>query len=105
MRESLFQRNLIRKLRDMFEGCIILKNDPTYLQGVPDILILFRNKWAALETKRTPYSRKQPNQLYYVDLMNQMSYAAFVCPENEEDVLNDLQQTFRPRRSTRISQR
>ena len=103
MRESLFQKNLIGKIREMFEGCIVLKNDPAYLQGVPDILILFRNKWAALETKQSETSRKRPNQTYYIRLMNQMSYAAFVYPENEEDVLDDLQQTFRPSRSTRFS--
>ena len=105
MLESEFQAQLITKLRSLFEDCIILKNDPTYLQGVPDLLILFRNKWAALETKRSSRSTRRPNQQYYIVLMNEMSYAAFVCPENEEDVLDDLQQTFRPARSTRFSKR
>ena len=105
MRESLFQRNLIAKLFDMFPGCIVLKNDPTYLQGIPDIIILFKNKWAALETKRSWNSPRRPNQEYYVQQMNGMSYAAFVCPENEEDVLDDLQQTFRSARSSRVSKR
>ena len=103
MAESAFQRFLIKRLRSMFPNCIILKNDPTYLQGVPDLLILFENKWAALEVKASLDSSQQPNQQYYVDTMNQMSFAAFVCPENEEDVLYDLQQAFRPIRSTRFS--
>jgi hypothetical protein len=103
MTESKFQRQLIKKLKEMFDGCIILKNDPTYIQGIPDILILFRNKWAGLELKKSFDSPTQPNQEYYVQKMNDMSYAAFICPENEEDVLDDLQQTFRPARSTRFS--
>ena len=105
MYERTFQKQLINKIQLMFDGCIVLKNDPTYLQGVPDILILFRNTWAALETKRSLTSRQRPNQQYYIDLMNQMSYASFVCPENEEDVLYDLQQTFRLVRPSRISKR
>lgn len=103
MAESSFQRFLLQKIRSMFPGCIILKNDPTYLQGIPDILILFENKWAALEVKASLNSPKRPNQRYYVQIMNEMSFAAFVCPENEEDVLYDLQQTFKPSRSTRFS--
>jgi hypothetical protein len=103
MVESAFQRFFLQKIRSMFPGCIILKNDPTYLQGIPDILILFENKWAALELKANSKSRKRPNQEYYVQTMNEMSFAAFVCPENEEDVLYDLQQTFRPIRSARFS--
>ena len=105
MNENEYQRRLIKKLKVLFEDCIVLKNDPGYMQGVPDILILFRNKWAALETKKSPTSPKRPNQRFYVQKMNEMSYAAFVCPENEEDVLDDLQQTFRPARSTRFSKR
>ena len=105
MNENEYQRRLIKRIKQQFEGCIVLKNDPGYMQGVPDILILFRNKWAALETKKSSNSPKRPNQRYYVHQMNEMSYAAFVCPENEEDVLDDLQQTFRPSRSTRFSKR
>lgn len=105
MRESLFQRHLISRISEMFAGCIILKNDPTYLQGVPDLIILFKNKWAALETKRSSNSPRRPNQEYYVQQMHDMSYAAFVCPENEEDVLYDLQQAFRSARSSRFSKR
>ena len=104
MVESAFQRFLIQRIRSMFDGCIILKNDPSYLQGVPDLLILFEDKWAALEVKASITSSKRPNQRHYVQAMNDMSYAAFVYPGNEEDVLYDLQQTFGTDRSTRFSQ-
>lgn len=93
-RESGFQASLINELKTRFPGCMVLKNDPTYIQGIPDLLVLHNNKWAALECKRSLKSHHQPNQDHYISHMNEMSYAAFVCPENKEEVLNDLQQTF-----------
>lgn len=103
MGESAFQASLIKELREMFPGCVVLKNDPNYLQGFPDLLILFKTKWAALECKKGFFSPEQPNQRYYVELLDQMSFSAFICPENKEAVLNELQQTFRSRRTARIS--
>ena len=94
MRESKFQADLIRKLRKLFPDAIITKNDPQYLQGIPDIQILWRNKWAALEVKRSASEPSQPNQEHYVRRMNEMSYASFIYPENEERVLNELQLAF-----------
>ena len=100
--ENKYQAQLIRKLRKMFVGCIILKNDSSYLQGVPDLLILWNDRWAALECKDDAGSREQPNQRYYVNLMDRMSFAAFTFPENEEDVLRELQRSFTSRRSARF---
>ena len=105
MREADYQAKVIERLRDTFLGCVILKNDSSYLQGVPDLLVLFQDKWAMLEIKAKPSSRRQPNQEYYIDVMNQMSYAAFVYPENEEEVFFDLQYAFDPPRSARLSKR
>ena len=79
----------------MFPGCVILKNDPTYIQGVPDLIVLYENKWAMLEVKKDSSASHQPNQDYYVDKLGKMSFAAFIFPENVEEVLNDLQQAFR----------
>lgn len=92
--ERDFQSGLIKEIKKMFDGCIVMKTDPTYIQGIPDLLILFKDKWAALEVKRSSKASKRPNQQYYVDLMNDMSFAKFISPENKEDVLNELQQTL-----------
>lgn len=94
MRENKYQSSLIRKLKLMFPNCLILKNDSQYLQGVPDILILYYGTWAALEVKRSLDAETQPNQAHYVEVMDRMSFASFICPENEEYVLNELQYTF-----------
>lgn len=91
MKESIFQANLIFKLRDMFPGCVILKNDPNYIQGFPDLLILYEDKWAALECKREEKAHVQPNQRWWVEQkLKSMSYASFVYPENLEQVLSEL---------------
>lgn len=94
MKENKFQANLIKDLYSMFPGCIILKNDANYKQGVPDLLILYRNKWATLECKKDAKANRQPNQEYYVDTMNTMSFSRFIYPENREAVLNELKETF-----------
>lgn len=103
MRERDYQAKLIKELRLLFPGCVILKNDTDYIQGIPDLTILYRNFWAVLEVKASCDAAVQPNQDYYVGLLDNMSFAAFIYPENEEDVLNDLQQAFQPRRAARVS--
>ena len=105
MLESQYQKHLIDRLNATFPGCFILLNDAEYMQGIPDLLILFKDRWAILEVKVSAKSSHQPNQDYYVELLNRMSYSAFVYPENEEAIFDDLQQAFRTRRTTRISQR
>lgn len=95
MLERNFQLNLIKDLKKMFPGCIILKNDPNYIQGIPDLTILYNNKWATLEDKREKGADKRPNQEYYVDKMNKMSFSRFIYPENKEEVLNELQRAFK----------
>jgi len=104
-RESEFETTLIKRLMRSYPGAIILKNDANRLQGFPDRLILFENTWAAFEVKASEYAHRQPNQGYYIDLLNKMSYASFVYPENKEDFLNELQQTFGFSRSTRLFKR
>lgn len=100
-RESQFQLDLIDELEEMFPGCIILKNDPDYIQGIPDLLVLFQNKWGALEVKKSAKEHHQPNQDYYVELMDNMSFASFIYPENKEEVLYELARALQSSRKTR----
>lgn len=94
MLENKFQANLIKTIKKMFPGCIVMKNDSSYIQGIPDLLILFGSKWASLECKKTLNAKKQPNQEYYVNLMNQMSFSRFISPEVKNEVLSDLKKHF-----------
>lgn len=105
MQERAYQAKLIKKLRLLFDGCYILKNDSSYLQGVPDLIILFGPYWAMLEVKASADADFQPNQQYYISQLNDMGFAAAIFPENEEEVLRDLQHAFQPRRATRVSKR
>lgn len=93
-REGTFQADLIKELKDIFPGCMILKNDPDYIQGVPDLLILYNDRWAMLECKRDKFAKHRPNQDYYVNKLDQMSFASFIFPENKEEVLHALQRSF-----------
>ena len=96
MLESKCLANLIKEIKESLPGCIVMKTDPNYIQGMPDLLILHKNKWASLENKRSANAKKQPNQQYYVDKMNEMSFSRFVCPENKEAVLSDLYKALEP---------
>lgn len=98
MRESVFQSRLIKRLRVLFPDCIIMKNDSGYLQGIPDLTILWGNLWATLEVKPSATAPHEANQDWYVETMDNMSFSAFIYPENEEEVLNDLQHAFRSQR-------
>lgn len=100
MKESQFQSKVIKDLKNRFEGCIVMKNDASYIQGIPDLLVLYEGQWAALECKRSEKSKHQPNQDYYVERMNNMSFARYICPENAQEVLNDLERTFRAQGQT-----
>lgn len=93
-KESEFQSNLIKDLKKIFPGCMVLKNDSSYYQGIPDLLVLYNDKWAMLECKRSSNASHRPNQDYYIDKFGKMSYASFIFPENKEEVLNELQKAF-----------
>lgn len=93
--ESKFKTDLKKEIKERYPGCIVTKMDPNDIQGIPDMLILYKNKWATLEGKRNNKSGKQPNQEYYVEKMNDMSYSNFIHPENKENILKDLDNIFK----------
>ena len=94
MLENKFQAKLIKRIKDLFPGCIVMKNDSSYIQGIPDLLVLNNRRWASLECKKNANAKKQPNQEYYVDKMDGMSFSRFICPENEDEVLEELAEHF-----------
>ena len=92
--ERDFQASLIKEIKSRFQDCIVMKNDSAYIQGIPDLLILHKNTWASLEVKKSEKANKQPNQEYYVNRMNDMSFSRFIYPENKDEVLDELNQAF-----------
>jgi hypothetical protein len=103
MNENQYQAKLIKKLEEMFPGCVVLKNDSGYKQGMLDLIILWKNYWASLEVKASRAMSSRPNQDYYVYRLNEMSFAAYIYPENELEVLSALQQAFGSPRRARVS--
>lgn len=95
MLENRFQSKLIKEIKNEFPGCIVMKNDSSYIQGIPDLMILHNNKWASLECKKNAKASKQPNQEYYVKQMNEMSFSSFIYPENKDEVMGELRRHFR----------
>lgn len=92
--ENKFQADLIKELKKKYPDSIIVKNDALYIQGIPDLTIFEGKQWATLECKKDNKSTHRPNQDYYVDKMNGMSFSRFVSPENKEEVLNELEVFF-----------
>lgn len=94
-READFQAKLKKELKKKYKGAIVTKLDANDIQGMPDLLILYKNKWAVLECKKSKDAKHRPNQDYYVNRMNKMSFSRFIFPENKEEVLNELEQAFK----------
>ena len=95
MIESNFQAGLIKEIKERFPGCIVLKNDPNYIQGFPDLLVLYGNHYACLECKKSAKASHRPNQDYWIDKLSKMSYAKFIWPENKKEVLDDMDRSFK----------
>lgn len=92
--EGKFKETLNRELMQRFPGCYILKNDSSFLQGVPDIQVLWKDRWAMLEAKKASNAAKQTNQDWYIKVFNKMSFAAFIEPGNMEEVLDAMESAF-----------
>ena len=92
--ESKFQKELMDEVKDLFPGCLVIKNDSSYIQGFPDWTIFYKDKYAVLEVKRSKGAKKQPNQEYYVNKLDSMSFSRIVYPENKDEVLSNLQDYF-----------
>ena len=96
--ESKFQKDFIDEEKERYPGCVALKNDSSYIQGFPDWTLLYEDKWAVLEMKKERGAHKQPNQEYYVNKLDKMSFSRFVFPENRDEVFEDLDRFFKHKR-------
>lgn len=105
MKENKFQKDLIKEIKDRFPGSIVLKNDATYIQGFPDLTVLYKDRWAALECKKSAKAKHRPNQDLYVEKLNSMSYSAFIFPENKEKVLGEMEAKFEMERSSSVGRK
>lgn len=92
--ERDFQPNLIKELKKIFPGSVVIKLDSSYIQGIPDLLILYKDKWGILECKKNANAPHRPNQDFYVQKFNEMSFSRFIYPENKDEVINDLRKIF-----------
>jgi hypothetical protein len=101
--ERNYQSDLIHRIKDRYPGSIVLKNDASHKRGIPDLTVLYKNKWAVLECKQYDKASHRPGQDKYISEMNAMSYASFISPDNEEDVFNEMDEAFEIRRTTRVS--
>lgn len=105
MLERDYQPHVIKRIRRLFPDALVLKNDTSYMQGIPDLLIIIGEWWGMLEVKKSAGERVQPNQEFYVDKLNAMSFCDFIYPEVEEEVLHALQRSYAAHRAARISER
>lgn len=103
MLENKFKTGLVKEIKQRFPDCIVVHLDPNEIQGIPDLLVLQGSTWAALEGKKAASSSHRPNQDYYVQKMNDMGFAAFIYPENKEEILDAMERSFQVHRATCVS--
>ena len=92
MLERAFQPRVIVRIKQLYPNAIILKNDANLFQGIPDLSIFYKDKWAMLETKTSSVYR--PNQKYWLDILDDMSFARKITPSNIGEVINEIQKHF-----------
>lgn len=96
--ERDYQADLKKKIRERLPGAIVMKEDPNDIPGIPDLCILYKDRWATLEVKKSADAPHRPRQDAYVGKMNEMSYSAFIYPENEEEILDEMERSLKARR-------
>ena len=77
--ERKFQAALITEIKSRFPGSMVLKNDANYIQGIPDLTVLYNEHWATLECKQDAGASHQPNQDHYVEKMNLIIRSSQEC--------------------------
>lgn len=93
--ESEFQAKLVKRFEEeLLPGCMVLVKPGYYVQGFPDLLILYKNQWAALEVKRSMSAPYEPNQEWYIGELDGMGFAAMICPENSKEIIDEVLRAF-----------
>lgn len=105
MKENKFQSNLVKELKERYPGCVVLKNDACNKRGIPDLTVLYKDKWGMLECKKDDEASHRPGQDNYVSKFDEMSFSRFIYPENKEEVLNEMDKAFKLRRNSRVPKR
>ena len=95
MRENEYQQELKKTIKRRIPGCMVMKNDPNEIQGLPDLTVFYKDKHAFLEVKVSHKAKKQPNQEWYIQHFGEHVFASFIYPENEREVLDELQRALR----------
>lgn len=105
MLEGKYKTELTKRIYERFGNrCVVVRLDSALMQGISDMLVLFEGgMWAALEAKTRGNAARQPNQEFYVQKLNDMCFAAFIYPENEEAVLNELEEEYQSHWASRLS--
>ena len=96
MSEATFRTKWLNKFKKLSPDIFIEFADPKRKNGIPDVIIFYKKKYARLETKRSKNASKRLHQQYYIDYFNSQGiYAAFLTPENQEEVYNALRRYFK----------
>lgn len=103
LQERDYQKGLIQRIHSLLPRSVVLKNDPNYMQGIPDLVVFNGDRYAMLEVKTGPKAPHQPNQDYYVEWFDSQGvFSAFVYPENEEEILDAMERSLQPSRKARV---
>lgn len=97
MLESEIKADFKQCIKDnIFYGDMVHLVEPkTYQRSEPDLYILGHGrKWAAIEFKTAVDADRQPQQDRRMAILNHMSFARFVYPDNAVEVLDELEKLF-----------
>lgn len=89
-KESDFQRDFIKGLKDLGFKCIRVKASGNVNKSYPDYAIFYRFFWGWLEFKKFKDAEVQPGQKEKVEWANENSFGAFVYPENSQAMIDRL---------------
>lgn len=90
MLESKFQANLIKQIKQVLPEATILKNDPNYIQAIPDLLVILERRCLAIECKRSKTAPFRPNQEYYLKKFD----GVVAYPGNEREIIDEVIEVF-----------